>query len=630
MLIGSILRDRYKIMRLLGKGGFGDTYLAEDSDLPDHPLCVVKHFQPKSTKPAVLPIARRLFDREAQVLYRLGRNHDQIPTLFAHFEEKGEFYLVQEFIDGDNLTKEVYPGNKLNEKQLQKLLREILEVLAYVHQQNIIHRDIKPQNIMRRRQDGQIVLIDFGAVREISAITVNSQGQSSLTVIVGSPGYMPNEQAAGQPKLSSDVCALGMLGIFALTGIRPHEFPKDPTNGEVIWRAWAKVNEEMAQFLDKMIRYNFSERYQSAGEALIALNTIIEPLPQIALPLVATVQPGLLQSKHGYSRRYIIQTLGFMAAGFSLALITERLMTLRFKSRLVRTINNLPIASSILDQRWKTFPFQVVMVDKRGNTISKTPGEARYLTEYLGDDLATGNSITLDMVQIPKGNFIMGSPKDETPNIARPDENPQHHVEVPEFFLGKYEVTQEQYKIIMGNNPAYFQVDAKNHPVEQVSWDDAQEFCRRLSKKTGRPYRLPSEAEWEYACRGGTTTPFYTGATITVDLANYDSSTTYAKEPTGQARNQTTVVGQFPPNPFGLYDMSGNVSEWCFDYFHANYQGAPRDGSSWIKNKTENYRIIRGGSWSNIPAFCRSANRLGILPVVKLSTVGFRLAMNSL
>jgi len=179
---------------VLGSGGFGDTYLAEDIDLPRHPKCVVKQLKPKDTSSQVLPIAKSLFEREADYLYKLGNSHSQIPTLFAHFEENGEFFLVQEFVDGYSLPQEIPVGHKLSESDTITLLLDILEVLAFVHQHNVIHRDIKLANLMRRRQDGKIVLIDFGAVKDVGALGTDSQGNTSVTVSIGSPGYMPSEQ----------------------------------------------------------------------------------------------------------------------------------------------------------------------------------------------------------------------------------------------------------------------------------------------------------------------------------------------------------------------------------------------------------------------------------------------------
>ncbi|PHM10877.1 serine/threonine protein kinase [Nostoc sp. 'Peltigera malacea cyanobiont' DB3992] len=261
------LRNRFEIVKHLGSGGSGDTYLAIDLDLPGQPHCVVKHFHPKDSNPAVLPIAKKLFDREAEVLYQLGNDHDQIPRLFAHFNEDGDFYLVQEFIDGHALTQEIVPGQRLNENTVVNLLKDILEVLAFVHQHDIIHRDIKPQNLMRRYCDQKIVLIDFGSIKKIGALG------AGLTIAVGTPGYMPSEQAKGKPKLCSDIYAVGMIGIQALTGLIPEQLPEDPSTGEVIWRDKAEVSDTLANILDTMVRDRYNQRYQSATEALQALNS---------------------------------------------------------------------------------------------------------------------------------------------------------------------------------------------------------------------------------------------------------------------------------------------------------------------------------------------------------------------
>ena len=207
------------------------------------------------------------------------------------------------------------------------------------------------------------------------------------------------------------------------------------------------------------------------------------------------------------------------------------------------------------------------------------------------------------MVEIPGGTFIMGSPASEAER--RLNESPQHQVTVPSFYMGKYELTQAQYQAIMGTNPAYFK--GHNRPVEQVSWNNAVEFCKKLSQKTGKNYRLPSEAEWEYACRAGTTTPFYFGESITPDLVNYDGNYAYASAPKGQYRQQTTDVGTFPPNAFGLYDMHGNVWEWCEDDWRENYINAPINGSALISGS--NTKLLRGGSWIINPENCRSAFR---------------------
>jgi len=235
--------------------------------------------------------------------------------------------------------------------------------------------------------------------------------------------------------------------------------------------------------------------------------------------------------------------------------------------------------------------------------IRRHKSKARLYTEKLSE------SVTLDMVYIPSGKFMMGAP--ETEENSRDTERPQHHVTVPAFFMGRYPITQAQYEAVMGKNPSQFKdkPDSDRRPVENVSWDGANEFCKRLSDLTNREYQLPSEAQWEYACRAGTTTPFHFGETISTELANYNGNYTYANGEKGLYREETTPVGYFGvANEFGLSDMHGNVWEWCLDTWHNNYKGAPMDGSARIElNKTSH--LLRGGSWINFPRNCRSACR---------------------
>ncbi|HEY9625149.1 MAG TPA: tetratricopeptide repeat protein [Crinalium sp.] len=274
-MLGKTVGGRYQIIRYLGGGGFGQTYLAEDWHLPGRPQCVVKQLKPKVTDAKSLQTARRLFNREAEVLYTLG-NHDQIPRLFAHFEESREFYLVQEFIEGDVLSRELKRGKILSEDQVVLILHDILTTLEFVHQQQVIHRDIKPSNLIRRKSDQKIVMIDFGAVKQIGMPSDDPE-QTSITIAIGSMGYMPNEQLAGKPRVSSDVYAVGMVGIRALAGMYPAQLSEDPKTGEVRWRDKAHVSPELADILDTMVRYDFRHRYQSAADALKAISALLGP-----------------------------------------------------------------------------------------------------------------------------------------------------------------------------------------------------------------------------------------------------------------------------------------------------------------------------------------------------------------
>jgi tetratricopeptide (TPR) repeat protein/tRNA A-37 threonylcarbamoyl transferase component Bud32 len=265
-----LLGGRYQIIRRLGGGGFGQTFLAEDQHLPGKPFCVVKHLQPKSTHPDALAASQRLFEAEAAVLHELG-HHSQIPRLTAHFQEDREFYLVQEFIQGTVLNQEFKQRRSLSELEVLDLMIEVLGVLEFVHQHQVIHRDIKPANLIRRQSDGRIVLIDFGAVKQLNTAP---HLVATLTVAVGSSGYSPSEQLAGKACFASDLYAVGMIGIQALTGIMPKQLPIHPDTHEVRWRGQVHVSNAFAEMIDRMVRYDFRQRYQSTAEVLTDLRAL--------------------------------------------------------------------------------------------------------------------------------------------------------------------------------------------------------------------------------------------------------------------------------------------------------------------------------------------------------------------
>jgi formylglycine-generating enzyme required for sulfatase activity len=278
-------------------------------------------------------------------------------------------------------------------------------------------------------------------------------------------------------------------------------------------------------------------------------------------------------------------------------------------------------------------------------TLRRTPRTAQGFVEPL---LAVGEAIPLHMVLIPGGTFLMGQTEAEKTELIRQmgekdDENhylrelPQHEVKVSSCFMGRYPITQAQWRAVVAlpqikrelkPNPSQFKGD--NRPVELVNWYDATEFCARLSAHTGRPYRLPTEVEWEYACRAGTTTPFSFGNTLTTEVANYNGTYTYGDGPKGEYRKATTPVDHFGiANAFGLSDMHGNVWEWCQDHWHSNYEGAPTDGSAWLSEEEGASRILRGGSWVNDPRHCRSAYRSDINPRDPNLFIGFRVVSSA-
>ncbi|WP_088242781.1 bifunctional serine/threonine-protein kinase/formylglycine-generating enzyme family protein [Calothrix rhizosoleniae] len=546
----TLLRNRFRVQKVIGEGGFGRTYLAEDTDRLDA-ACVIKQFLPQFQGTAALNKGKELFKQEAKSLFALGENHTQIPRLLAYFEQGSGMYLVQEFIEGENLLAEL-KQQTFDEPRIRQLLDDLLPVLQFVHENNVIHRDIKPENIIRRR-DGKLVLIDFGGAKQVTQTSLARQGTGIHTI-----GYAPTEQMQGYASPASDLYALGATCARLITKCIP------------LQDAQGIIHDKLGRVLDKLLKHFARERYQSAAEVINDLHSPVFSPPATIIAPPQPVQANQLSVNVSTPQ----QPVGNPSQ----------------KSTPPQKKPGLPL---------KTFSFETVTVNAQGNIVNRRNLEAKYFVEDLG------NSVTLEMVEIPGGTFMMGSPEGEEGRYD--SESPQHQVTVPSFYMGKYVVTQAQYEAIMGKNPSRFK--GKKRPVERVSWNDAVTFCQRLSHKTRRTYRLPSEAEWEYACRAGTKTPFYFGETITSDLANYDGKFTYASAPKGEYRKQTTDVGTFPPNRFGLYDMHGNVWEWCADSWHDNYKGAPTDGGVWLENGNNSCSPLRGGSWLFYPSVCRSAYR---------------------
>jgi len=286
--------------------------------------------------------------------------------------------------------------------------------------------------------------------------------------------------------------------------------------------------------------------------------------------------------------------------------------------------------AAIFDPKKSNLPsydFASIKVDRLGVEKERTYHNAKLYTQNLDDWQK------LSMVHIPSGKFIMGASSQEKYSSDR--ERPVHRVKVKDFFLGEYPITQIQWRKVaklpqinreLKPNPSHFKGDYR--PVESVSWLEVREFCDRLTAHTGKQYRLPTEAEWEYACRGNTHTPFAYGETLTSELADYASTYAYASEPGVAYRKETTKVGSFMPNAFGLYDLHGNVREWCADPWHENYHGAPNNSKTWNKGGNKSWRTLRGGSWANKPSHCRSAHRSGYRESLLNRAIGFRVAMN--
>ena len=585
---------RFQVLKVIGAGSFGQTYLAKDLQQFES-LCTLKRLQPITSTPEALKIARVLFEKEAKILYKLNHKHNCIPYLLAYFQEDKHFYLAQEFIAGQDLSHELIPGKPRSAFEVVILLKQILEPLAFLHSQKVIHRDIKPSNLMRRSSDGKIVLIDFGAIKQLAVTEIQADSSTKIGTIIGTPGYMPSEQARGKAKFSSDIYAVGIVAIQALTGISVQNLLEDRHTGELIW--YDRVTylpPALKLILEKMVDYHFKDRYADATEALEAVAAL-----DLDLSLKSPTKIPLEVASANFSNFDLTydgsSTISLQGTG------TQNIIEIYDNTSFF--VTDLVPDNNIIEKKLKSFNFDFILVDRTGKEIKRTKSEAEYFTEDLGD------SINLDMIAIDGGIFQMGASAKEKGSTLR--EKPQHEVTVKPFFMSKFLITQAQWSAVVTKcarvnrdlNENCPEFKGNDRPVEKVSWCDAIEFCDRLSQETGLVYRLPTEAEWEYACRAGSSTPFAFGETITSDLANYNANYTYAQETAGKYRGQTIDVGSFLPNAFGLYDMHGQVWEWCFDPWRENYLKYSNNNSMYP---------LRGGSWNYRPIHCRSAFRYDI------------------
>jgi formylglycine-generating enzyme required for sulfatase activity/tRNA A-37 threonylcarbamoyl transferase component Bud32 len=570
----------YQIERVLGEGGFGITYKAQHLTL-DIPV-VIKTPNSKLQKDINYPKYVENFKREGKQLAQLGLNrHPHIVRVSDLFDEDNLPCIIMDFVPGESLYDLVMTQGALSEEKALGYIKQIGSALIVCHKAGIIHRDVHPNNILIRDDNTQAVLIDFG----IAGTTQTSRNTHS-----GNRAFAPWEQLASWEQQNSKTPQVDIYTLAASLYFKEQPVQsfvdREPSQRKTSKPKTPPVNVTRRSWL----------KYSSL--AIGAMGT-------------AWIGKNIWENSQQQTQE-----------------LPEKLDSSQKSNSATNTTPNLP--KEVKNQpTLSDYKFDVITVNDRGEEIKREQGKAKYFTEDLG------NGITLEIVAIPGGTFMMGAPKSE--KDSEDDERPQHQVKVPAFYIGKFQVTQAQWKAIaklpqvkreLKPDPSKFK--GEKLPVERVSWYDAVEFCARLSKQTGKEYRLPSEAEWEYACRGGTKTPFHFGETLTSNLANYDGRDTYRNEPKGVYRVKTTEVGSFPPNVFGLYDMHGNVWEWCADRYHKNYQGAPIDGSAWLNDNDSHSRILRGGSWGSIPHYCRCAPRFFSDPDLDYGNdYGFRVVCSS-
>jgi eukaryotic-like serine/threonine-protein kinase len=569
-----IINNPYHLQEYLGCGGYGAVYKA-DEVIKDHFIreVAIKLIAPEEDETK----AEKQLNELIAAANLLHENIIRSYTVGCCEVKEDEYLFIVMEIAETTLEKKLKTG-KLSTTEAIEIVKATAAALHYLHNLNPrkVHRDIKPANLLYAENKWKVS--DLGLLREIGTNSLRTQDRR------GTPFYAPPESYKGVVGTASDIWSLGIMTAEILTGSLPFTGKTDEELQKKILEAqpeidWSEIPEPFTAIVRGCLEKERENRW-TAEQVLTAL----APKQDLYTP---TKETGFFTKSVGNNEESDKNP------------VSDPILAPAPKlSRIDQLLRSISTPAPKPTKQTQTFQFQVITVNNKGQTIKTEQRQAEYLSENLG------RGVSLEMVCIPGGTFTMGSPDNEQGRSN--NESPQHRVTVPTFYAGKYPITQAQWKAVMGNNPSRFK--GEKRPVENVSWDEAVEFCKKLSQTTGKKYRLLSEAEWEYACRAHTTTPFHFGETITPELVNYDGNNPYANAPKGLYRQETTDVGSFPPNAFGLYDMHGNVWEWCSDKWHGNYNGAPTDGSSWETGGSE-YRVLRGGSVHLDAVLCRSAYR---------------------
>ena len=592
---------KYRIIEKLGQGGFGITYLAENTLLLGK--VAIKEFffkeycnRDDSTSRVTIPTSgnreiverfKQKFIKEARTIFSL--NHPNIVRILDVFEENGTAYYVMDYIEGESLGDMVKRRGAIPEAEALGYVKDAASALEYIHSKNINHLDIKPGNLVLRHDDGKVLVIDFGVAKQYDLAT--SQGTTTTPVCI-SPGYSPMEQYSknGVQTFSpqSDVYALAATLFKLLTGNTPPEAIKIPEYGLPVAGLQEKHVSRSVIFAIAMAMKGRHERTQSvelfirhlsesSNEETVNLHDQ-EPKPKPEpKPKKPNPAPKINQSDEEKIRKSLYILGGAVAIALLIGII-------KFCAR-----NSGGDASAETSDTTE---------------IKYTPEERTYYA----------NGVSFEMIAVEGGTFTMGA-TEEQGSDAYDDESPTHQVTLSSYMIGKTEVTQELWEAVMGSNPSHFK-RGSTLPVEDVSWEDCQAFITKLNALTGKTFRLPTEAEWEFAARGGNKSRGYkySGSNTLNNVAWYDDNSS----------NHTHTVATKAPNELGIYDMSGNVLEWCSDW-DSSYTSASQtnptgpDSGSW--------RMDRGGSWGDYARCCRVSCRGGSTPTNRYNNLGLRLAL---
>ena len=654
----------FTLLEKLGTGGFGEVWKAEKRTELSVSYFALKFFRPDDDEKVDLEGIKK----EVQTWQTLSGLPNVISVIEANFFEN-YVYIVSDFAESGSLEKWLKEnGGKANSVEEAVIItRQILKGLEGMHNAGFVHRDLKPANILIKK--GVVYLADFGITRQMKT-------HSKTSSTAGTYEYMPPEAFDKNPTVSihTDIWSAGVILQKLLTGSMP--FPQDEIPSLITAILMGEpeplpqtFSPELRKIVSKALQKKRENRFQWAKEMSDALRDALNPkevspkptvLPTTQIPNQGLEKTVKLETEPTQNPQELTQqakpkrseeTLKFPANNPVETQQTIQSQALpvqvnKIKREVVRVPSPSPVKNAPAKKSHaglsRNAVFGLLALFLVGSAI------IAYFTFYSNNSDKTEknienkvlvkapsnlpsnikNSIGIEFVKIPSGIFTMGSPANEWQRDK--NESPQRDVTIGhEFYLGKFEITQEEYEKVTGTNPSTFK-NCPRCPVENVSWDDAKDFIAKLNAKNdGYEYRLPSEAEWEYASRAGTTTPFSIGDgnNLSSDLANFDGRHPFRNAQKGQYLERTTQVGSYPPNPFGLFDMNGNVWEWCEDIYQENYEGLSTDGSPNLSVGNSGIKILRGGAWVNIGNGMRSAVRLGNPSGNRLSYNGFRVAI---
>jgi eukaryotic-like serine/threonine-protein kinase len=540
-------------------------------------------------------------------------NNCQNPNLIHLYPQvffEGEYsYMIMDYLEGFDLGSYIDRKGKFELDQALTIITKIGSAINILHQNKSIHQEIKPQNIIIEKNTQEPILIDYGSAIKLYGLAPKKSQNSMIDC------FLPPEQSDnnGKIKPSTDIYSLAATLYVLVTAqlptpakfreykdlIPPQKFNSDISDNfnEAIIKGMELTQEKRPQYMrDFFLLFKESE---------LPINSV-NNIPQ-KKPINDEETLAILDK--------IVDNFDTIVQKKSVSLAPSSIIN---PKKNYPNIENFTFETIILESEKKLFG---LMSSIKKNIITKT---RQFFVEYIGE------GVNIDMIFIPSGSFLMGT--NNTEHGRNKDENPQHLVKLNSFYISKYPITQIQWRTVslfpkisrpLKSNPSFYKGD--NLPVEKISWLDAQEYCKRLTKYTGRTYRLPTESEWEYACRAETKTAYFFGETITPDFANYNTQTNDNKKNTSQLDKKTTPVDNFYPNSFGLYDFHGNIWEWCEDHYAHNYIHKPKNGSAFYGAIANQPRVVRGGSWSLPLEYCRSAKRGSYAPDSNFNFIGFRI-----